>query len=231
MGSMKPLALLGLLLGGVLVLSACFQAPPPPPPQGGCTPQASGKALSSQGHDLLGLQGLGDFSSPYAPGELLVLFGGVAPQALLAQVEGIQPLGKVGSSFFRVRTRVGQERATAQALLRLGGALRGLFPGLVVAVGGSSGKTTTKEALAQGLEVRYKARARRLLLRGGRALGVEVVYGGRRRGEKEVVEGEFFLLNVPPEPLLGLPGRAPRDGWGAFVLYGVLPFAVPPPYY
>ncbi|MCS6869174.1 MAG: Mur ligase family protein [Thermus sp.] len=40
---------------------------------------------------------------------------------------------------------------TAQALLRLGGALRGLFPGLVVAVGGSSGKTTTKEALAQGL--------------------------------------------------------------------------------
>ncbi|MCS7217645.1 MAG: S8 family serine peptidase [Thermus sp.] len=117
---MKPLALLGLLLGGVLVLSACFQAPPPPPPQGGCTPQASGKALSSQGHDLLGLQGLGDFSSPYAPGELLVLFGSVAPQALLAQVEGIQPLGKVGSSFFRVRTRVGQERATAQALLRAG---------------------------------------------------------------------------------------------------------------
>lgn len=38
-----------------------------------------------------------------------------------------------------------------QALLRLGQALRGLFPGVVVAVGGSSGKTTTKEALAQGL--------------------------------------------------------------------------------
>ncbi|MFN4232560.1 UDP-N-acetylmuramoyl-tripeptide--D-alanyl-D-alanine ligase [Thermus sp.] len=40
---------------------------------------------------------------------------------------------------------------TPQALLRLGRALRELFPGQVVAVGGSSGKTTTKEALAQGL--------------------------------------------------------------------------------
>ena len=38
-----------------------------------------------------------------------------------------------------------------QALLRLGEALRRLFPGPVLAVGGSSGKTTTKEALAQGL--------------------------------------------------------------------------------
>ncbi|GAA5334776.1 Mur ligase family protein [Thermus hydrothermalis] len=38
-----------------------------------------------------------------------------------------------------------------QGLLRLGNALRRLFPGVVVAVGGSSGKTTTKEALAQGL--------------------------------------------------------------------------------
>ncbi|GLV48974.1 phytoene dehydrogenase [Thermus sp. LT1-2-5] len=87
------------------------------------------------------------------------------------------------------------------------------------------------EALAEGLEVRYKARALRLLHRGGRAYGVEVAYGGRRRGEREVVEGEVFLLNAPPEPLLGLPERAPRDAWGAFVVYGVLPFAAPPPYF
>ncbi|WP_198665483.1 UDP-N-acetylmuramoyl-tripeptide--D-alanyl-D-alanine ligase [Thermus sediminis] len=40
---------------------------------------------------------------------------------------------------------------THGALLRLGRALRNLFPGMVVAVGGSSGKTTAKEALAQGL--------------------------------------------------------------------------------
>lgn len=39
----------------------------------------------------------------------------------------------------------------ALALLRLGRALRERFGGTVVAVGGSSGKTTTKEALAQGL--------------------------------------------------------------------------------
>lgn len=38
-----------------------------------------------------------------------------------------------------------------RARLRLGRALRDLFPGTVVAVGGSSGKTTAKEALAQGL--------------------------------------------------------------------------------
>lgn len=38
------------------------------------------------------------------------------------------------------------------------------------------------EALAEGLPVRYKARAERLLLGEGRALAVEVAYGGRRRG-------------------------------------------------
>jgi UDP-N-acetylmuramoyl-tripeptide--D-alanyl-D-alanine ligase len=39
----------------------------------------------------------------------------------------------------------------ARALLELGRALREEFGGMVVGVGGSSGKTTTKEALAQGL--------------------------------------------------------------------------------
>ncbi|WP_041444444.1 phytoene desaturase family protein [Thermus thermophilus] len=87
------------------------------------------------------------------------------------------------------------------------------------------------EALAEGLEVRYKARASRLLLREGRAFAVEVAYGGRRRGEREVVEADLFVLNVPPEPLLGLPERAPKDAWGAFAVHGVLPFPVPPPYY
>ena len=38
-----------------------------------------------------------------------------------------------------------------EALIRLGSRLRALFSGPVVAVGGSSGKTTTKEAIAQGL--------------------------------------------------------------------------------
>lgn len=87
------------------------------------------------------------------------------------------------------------------------------------------------EALAEGLEVRYRARALRLLREGRKAVGVEVAYGGRRRGEKEVVKGEVFLLNVPPTPLLGLPEAVPRDAWGAFVVYGVLPFAVSPPFY
>ncbi|WP_174719992.1 MULTISPECIES: UDP-N-acetylmuramoyl-tripeptide--D-alanyl-D-alanine ligase [unclassified Meiothermus] len=40
----------------------------------------------------------------------------------------------------------------ARALLELGHALRQEFSGVVVGVGGSSGKTTTKEAIAQGLD-------------------------------------------------------------------------------
>ncbi|MGQ9735475.1 MAG: UDP-N-acetylmuramoyl-tripeptide--D-alanyl-D-alanine ligase [Thermaceae bacterium] len=40
-----------------------------------------------------------------------------------------------------------------KALIRLGTRLRELFEGPVVAVGGSSGKTTTKEAIAQGLNL------------------------------------------------------------------------------
>ncbi|MEZ0322113.1 MAG: FAD-dependent oxidoreductase [Thermus sp.] len=100
--------------------------------------------------------------------------------------------------------------------------------GVALVPGGTGGLA---QALAQGLEVRYKARALRLLHREGRALGVEVAYGGRRRGEKEVVRGDLFLLNVSPEPLLGLPERVPKDAWGAFGVYGVLPFPVPPPYY
>ncbi|WP_114313305.1 phytoene desaturase family protein [Thermus caldifontis] len=87
------------------------------------------------------------------------------------------------------------------------------------------------EALAEGLEVRYRARVQRLQREGGKAVGVEVAYGGRRKGEKEVVRGDVFLLNLPPEPLLGLPERIPQDGWGAFVLYGVLPFRAGPPFY
>lgn len=87
------------------------------------------------------------------------------------------------------------------------------------------------EALAEALEVRYRARALRLVVEGGRALGVEVVYGGRRRGEREVVRGEVFLLNLPPDQLLGRPPTVPRDGWGAYVVYGILPYSVSPPYY
>jgi len=87
------------------------------------------------------------------------------------------------------------------------------------------------EALAEGLPVRYKARAERLLLGEGRALAVEVAYGGRRRGEREVVEADLFVLDVPLAPLLGLPLKVPEDAWGAFVVHGVLPFRAPPPYF
>ncbi|MDW8017413.1 MAG: NAD(P)/FAD-dependent oxidoreductase [Thermus sp.] len=162
-------------------------------------------------------------------GLLLGLLPGLLPLLpdLLRRVSRLAPSAPDFRRFLEAQLLISAQHADPYALYAaLALDLPHLGPALV-----PGGMGRVAEALAQGLEVRYKARARRLLLRGGRALGVEVVYGGRRRGEKEVVEGEFFLLNVPPEPLLGLPGRAPRDGWGAFVLYGVLPFAVPPPYY
>ncbi|HLI29256.1 MAG TPA: FAD-dependent oxidoreductase [Chloroflexota bacterium] len=87
------------------------------------------------------------------------------------------------------------------------------------------------EALAAGLAVRYRARAERLLLRGGRAVAVEVVYTGRRRGQREQLAADLFVVDVPLEPLLGRPLHPPRDAWGAFVVHGVLPFVAPPPYY
>jgi hypothetical protein len=46
-----------------------------------------------------------------------------------------------------------------------------------------------------------------------------------------VVEADLFVLNVPPEPLLGLPEGVPKDAWGAFAVHGVLPFRAPPPYF
>ncbi len=85
------------------------------------------------------------------------------------------------------------------------------------------------EALAEGLPVRYKARAERLLLGEGRALAVEVAYGGRRRGEREVVEADLFVLDVPLPPLLGLPLRAPKDAWGPSWSTGSCPLGPLPP--
>ncbi|WP_407942650.1 phytoene desaturase family protein, partial [Meiothermus luteus] len=58
--------------------------------------------------------------------------------------------------------------------------------------------------------------------------------GGRRRGEREVLEAEVFVANLTPGDLAALlPGGAqaapPPDAWGAFVLHAVLPEAQVPP--
>lgn len=119
-GGMKRLAFAGLFLGLALLLTACPTEPPPPPPPTSCTPTPTG--LSAQGFGSQGVapQGLGDFSAPHVPGELLVLPGGLTPQGLAARVEGVRPLSVLEGGFLRVQVPRGQERAKAEALLRAG---------------------------------------------------------------------------------------------------------------
>lgn len=119
-GGMKRLAFAGLFLGLALLLTACPTEPPPPPPPTSCTPTPTG--LSAQGFGFQGVapQGLGDFSAPHVPGELLVLPGGLTPQGLAARVEGVRPLSVLEGGFLRVQVPRGQERAKAEALLRAG---------------------------------------------------------------------------------------------------------------
>jgi serine protease len=114
----------GLVLGAFF-LSGCVQNPPPsssPPSQATCTPQATGQSLQAQGVGA-GFQvprGLGDFSAPHVPGELLVFAEGFTPQGLANRVEGVIPLKASKGGFLHVRVPPGQERAKAEALLRAG---------------------------------------------------------------------------------------------------------------
>lgn len=88
-------------------------------------------------------------------------------------------------------------RDTYRALLALGERLRKLFPGTVVAVGGSSGKTTTKEAIAQALGLpaprgnqnTAPPLARFFLRLDSRAMGCVVELGVDRVGEMAELMG------------------------------------------
>ncbi|WP_018461971.1 S8 family serine peptidase [Thermus oshimai] len=118
---MKRLAFAGLFLGTALLLTACpNESPPPPPPSTSCTPTPTGLSVQSLGSQQQTPQGLGDFSAPHVPGELLVLPGGLTPQGLAARVEGVRPLSALEGGFLRVGVPKGQERAKAEALLRAG---------------------------------------------------------------------------------------------------------------
>ncbi|WP_369792379.1 S8 family serine peptidase [Thermus sp. 2.9] len=65
-------------------------------------------------------RGLGDFSAPHVPGELLVFAEGFTPQGLANRVEGVVPLKVFQGGFLHVRVPPGWERAKAEALLRAG---------------------------------------------------------------------------------------------------------------
>lgn len=111
-----------LLLSTALLLTACPQNPPPPP-SSTCTPTATGQPLRAQGLDggsWSRPRGVGDFSAPHVPGELLVYSEGVSPQSLTLRVQGIQPLRVLPGKTLLVRVPPGQERTKAEALFRVG---------------------------------------------------------------------------------------------------------------
>jgi serine protease len=113
---MKRLALLALLLWTAFLLTAC-PLNPPPPPASTCSPTPTG-SLSTLA--LREPQGLGDFSAPHVPGELLLLPGGLAPQSLAARVQGVEVRRALDGGFLQVKVPPGQERAKAEALLQAG---------------------------------------------------------------------------------------------------------------
>jgi serine protease len=114
--AMRRLALLALLLWTAFLLTAC-PLNPPPPPASTCSPTPTG-SLSTQA--LREPQGLGDFSAPHVPGELLVLPGGLAPQSLAARVQGVEVRRALDGGFLQVKVPPGQEKAKAKALLQAG---------------------------------------------------------------------------------------------------------------
>ncbi len=93
--------------------------------------------------------------------------------------------------------------------------------GPAVPLGGMGGvaETLAKAVEGQGGRVLYRHRAERLVVKEGRVRAVEVGLGGRRRGEREVLEAEVFVANLTPGDLAALlPGGAqaapPPDAWG-----------------
>ncbi|GGM94462.1 serine protease [Thermus composti] len=114
--------LFGLGAALALLLGACMQSPPPPSSADTCTPTATGQGFKTQGLEASWTlpQGLGDFSAPHVPGELLVAGEGLSPQALSVRVQGVEPLRRLRGGSLLVRVPPGEERAKAEALLRAG---------------------------------------------------------------------------------------------------------------
>ncbi|RDI96521.1 FAD-binding protein [Meiothermus sp. QL-1] len=107
--------------------------------------------------------------------------------------------------------------------------------GAVLPLGGMGvvAETLAEAVRKHGGQVLYRHRAERLRVAEGRVRAVEIALGGRRRGEREVLEAEVFVANLTPPDLAALlPGpqaAPPADGWGAFTLYAALPEAALPP--
>lgn len=99
---------------------------------------------------------------------------------------------------------------------------------------GAIAETLTQAVVQHGGRVLYRHRVDQLRVRDGRVEAVEVMLGGRRRGECETFEADIFIANLTPGDLAALvPGgkkpAPPADGWGAFMLHAAIPQAAVPP--
>jgi phytoene dehydrogenase-like protein len=97
---------------------------------------------------------------------------------------------------------------------------------------GAVAQTLAEAIQKHGGALRYRHRALRLKVEGGKVRAVEVLLGGRRRGERAWIEGDFFVANLPPgdlQALWGQPQDPPADAWGAVVLHAGIPSDRVPP--
>ncbi len=93
---------------------------------------------------------------------------------------------------------------------------------------GAVPQTLAEAVHKHGGRVLYRHRVEKLRVRAGRIEAAEVVLGGRRRGEREIVAADLFVANLTPGNLAALlpdgpRSASPRDGWGAFMLHAVVP--------
>ena len=93
---------------------------------------------------------------------------------------------------------------------------------------GAIAETLAKAVQLHGGRVLYRHRVERFIVQNDRITAVEVALGGRRRGEKELLEADLFIANLTPGDLAALSPESanqspPKDAWGAFMLHAALP--------
>ncbi len=98
---------------------------------------------------------------------------------------------------------------------------------------GAIAETLADAVRKYGGRVLYRHRVEKLRVEHGRVRAVEVVLGGRRRGECEEISADIFVANLTLGNLAALtpnsrPLPSPADGWGAFMLHAVVPEAIVP---
>lgn len=107
-------------------------------------------------------------------------------------------------------------------------------PAMPIGGMGAVPETLAEAVRMHGGRVLYRHRVEKLRVQKGRIVAAEVVLGGRRRGERELLVADLFIANLTPGDLAALIPDGPQqtppaDGWGAFMLHAVVPEDVVPP--